>query len=65
MPNEVRSLREKIENAKLPDEVRQVALQEVERLQQMAPAAAEYGVTRHYLDWILSLPWNTENRGQA
>ncbi len=58
--SEVRALREKIEAAKLPDEPRQVATQELERLQQMPPAAAEYGVTRHYLDWILSLPWNTE-----
>ena len=57
---EIRTLREKIEQAALPAEVKQVATQEVERLQQMPPAAAEYGVTRHYLDWILGLPWTKE-----
>lgn len=58
--SEVRMLREKIEQAQLPAEAKQVATQELERLQQMPPAAAEYGVTRHYLDWILSLPWTKE-----
>src|SRR5215510_92478 len=58
--SEVRSLREKIEQTPLPAEAKQVATQELERLQQMPPAAAEYGVTRHYLDWILSLPWTKE-----
>ncbi|HVV00312.1 MAG TPA: endopeptidase La, partial [Verrucomicrobiae bacterium] len=57
---EIRGLREKIEQTQLPPEVKQVANQELERLQQMPPAAAEYGVTRHYLDWILALPWMKE-----
>jgi ATP-dependent Lon protease len=55
--NEIKVLREKIEKAALPAEVRKVADQELERLQQMQPAAAEYPVTRNYLDWILALPW--------
>ncbi|MEI6194731.1 MAG: endopeptidase La, partial [Verrucomicrobiota bacterium] len=57
-------LREKIEKAVLPDEVRKTAMQELERLAQMPPAAAEYTVARNYLDWILSLPWekSTEDK---
>ena len=58
--SEMRSLREKIEQTPMPAEAKQVATQELERLQQMPPAAAEYGVTRHYIDWILALPWLKE-----
>lgn len=57
---ELTTLREKIERAVLPAEVKKVAAQELERLQQTPPAAAEYGVMRHYLDWILNLPWEKE-----
>ncbi len=58
--NEIRNLREKIEKAKLPDEARKAAKQELDRMQQTSPAAAEYGVSRNYLDWILALPWQQE-----
>ncbi|EEF57185.1 endopeptidase La [Pedosphaera parvula] len=54
---EIKNLREQIDKAPLPDDARKVAVAELERLQQMSPSMAEYGVARHYLDWILGLPW--------
>lgn len=62
--NEIKTLREKIEQTPMPAEVRKIADQELERLQQIQPAAAEYPVTRNYLDWILALPWekSTEDK---
>lgn len=56
---EVHELRGKLEEADVPDEVENQALRELDRLEKLPPAAAEYGVIRTYLDWILSLPWNT------
>ena len=61
---EAKSLREKINQAVLPAEVRKAAEQELDRLSQMPTAAAEYAVGRNYLDWILALPWekSTEDK---
>lgn len=55
--NEIKTLREKVEKASLPPDVRKVAAQELDRLQQIQPAAAEYPVARNYIDWIINLPW--------
>lgn len=54
--------REKIAKAKLPKEVNEKALKEVERLEKMPPMAAESGVIRTYLDWLLALPWNKKTK---
>ena len=57
---EIKTLRDRIEGTSLPAEAKQVATQELDRLQQTPPAAAEYGVSRNYLDWILALPWEKQ-----
>jgi ATP-dependent Lon protease len=55
--NEIKALREKVEQTLMPEEAHKAAMQELERLAQTPPAAAEYGISRNYLDWILALPW--------
>jgi len=54
---EVAELRGQIEEANLPEEADRAARRELDRLSKLPPAAAEYGVIRGYLEWILSLPW--------
>ena len=54
---EINELLEQIESKSLPEHVVKATQREVHRLERLPPAAAEYGVIRTYLDWILSLPW--------
>jgi ATP-dependent Lon protease len=55
---ELRELRERVEAAELPEETHKAVERELARLERLPSAAAEYGVIRTYVEWILSLPWS-------
>ena len=59
---EVHELTQKISKTKLTKEARKKADTEVKKLSQMSPMSAEANVSRNYLDWLLSVPWNKKKR---
>jgi len=56
--DEAEDLRERLEQAGLPEQAKQAADRQLSRLQYMNPAAAEYSVVRTYLEWMAELPWS-------
>jgi ATP-dependent Lon protease len=54
---DVEELRQKIEAAGMPEEVKKEALKELARLQRTSPMAADYSLTRNYIEWLAVLPW--------
>ncbi|HUO14660.1 MAG TPA: endopeptidase La [Verrucomicrobiae bacterium] len=55
---DVEDLKKKIEEANMPDEVKKEALKELGRLSRMSPMAADYSLTRNYIEWLAVLPWS-------
>jgi ATP-dependent Lon protease len=55
---EINELREKVEQAGMPEEVKARAIKEIDRMSRIPSASPEVGVIRTYVDWLVGLPWN-------
>ncbi|NOY89155.1 MAG: endopeptidase La [FCB group bacterium] len=60
--SEIEEFEKKIEEAHMSEAAEQAARKEVDRLSHMAPSSAEYTVSRTYLDWLVSLPWDKSTK---
>ena len=54
---DIEELKQKIEAAGMPEETKKEALKELNRLSRMSPMAADYSLTRNYIEWLAVLPW--------
>lgn len=59
---EIQEFQEKLEKLKMPADVKEKVMKEIDRMARLAPASAEGGVIRSYITWILDLPWNNETK---
>ena len=62
---DIEELKTKIESAGMPDDVKKEALKELGRLSRMSPMAADYSVTRNYIEWLAVLPWAKTSGGEV
>jgi ATP-dependent Lon protease len=62
---DVEDFKEKIEQSGMPEEVKKEAMKELNRLSRMSPMAADYSVTRNYLEWLVVLPWAKSSGGEV
>ncbi len=60
---DIEELREKLEAAGMPEETKKEALKELNRLSRMSPMAADYSLTRNYIEWLAVLPWAKSTGG--
>jgi ATP-dependent Lon protease len=61
---EINELRDKVEAAGMPDEIKARAIKEIDRMSRIPSASPEVGVIRTYVDWLVGLPWNTSTDDQ-
>jgi ATP-dependent Lon protease len=56
--DEVEDLKEKVKEAKMPEEIEKVAMKELDRMGRTSPNSAEHGVIRTYVEWLIDVPWS-------
>ncbi|QTD41553.1 endopeptidase La [Sporosarcina sp. Te-1] len=61
---EIAELKERIEGATMPEGAKEAALRELDRYEKLPSAAAESGVIRNYIEWLVSLPWSNATKDQ-
>jgi len=62
---DIEELRQKIEAAGMPEETKKEALKELNRLSRMSPMAADYSLTRNYIEWLAVLPWSKSSGAEV
>jgi ATP-dependent Lon protease len=62
---DIEDLREKIEAVGMPEETKKEALKELNRLSRMSPMAADYSLTRNYIEWLAVLPWSKSSGSEV
>jgi ATP-dependent Lon protease len=60
--SEIEDLKERVKAARMSKDAHEKAMSEIKRLEQMPPMSAETTVSRTYLDWLISMPWNKRSR---